>query len=207
MSEVLDRADSIFGTSPVMAILRGFGPERTVQLANRAWDLGLACVEVPVQSPTDEESLRRTVQAGAARGMPVGAGTVISVHQVQRVAELGAAFTVSPGLDDDVVRASLEAGLPSLPGIATASDLQGALRLGLTWVKAFPASVLGVAWFAAMRGPFPQVRFVATGGMDAHNARSFWDAGATMIAVGSALIDEAQLPMLAELINSAEGDR
>lgn len=191
--------DLIFGASPVMAILRGFGPERTVELAQRAWDLGLVCVEVPVQDDRDAEALRATAEAGAARGMTVGAGTIITPEQVDRVAALGAGFTVSPGFDPEVVRASLAAGLPALPGVATATDVQLAVRFGLTWLKAFPASVLTPAWFTAMRGPFPQVRFCATGGIDATNAQTFLDAGARLVAVGSALADEAQLPALAAL--------
>lgn len=193
------KTDELFGGARVMAILRGLGPERTVQLAHRAWDLGLVCVEVPVQSETDAETLRATAREGAARGMIVGAGTVIDPAQVPHLAELGAGFTVSPGLDPDVVAASHDAGLPSLPGVGSATDVQRAVRLGLTWVKAFPASVLGTGWFRAMHGPFPQVSFVATGGMDAGNAAAYLDAGARMIAVGSALADPDQLPALAEL--------
>jgi len=98
------------------------------------------------------------------------------------------------------VRASHAAGLPALPGVATATEAQHALGEGLTWLKAFPASVLGTGWFPAMRGPFPQARFVATGGMDSSNARAFLDAGARVVAVGSALEDEAQLPALAALL-------
>lgn len=206
-AEGADDAEAMFARSPVMAILRGFGPDRTVELAIRAWDLGLTCVEVPVQNDADAEALRATVQAGAARGMPVGAGTVVDPDQVREVAELGAGFIVSPGFDPDVVRASLDAGLPALPGVATATDVQLAARFGLTWLKAFPASVLSPAWFAAMRGPFPQVRFCATGGIDATNAASFLDAGARMVAVGSALADDTQLPALAALVGAGRPAR
>jgi len=80
--------------------------------------------------------------------------------------------------------------------------VQAAMHLGLTWLKAFPASVLGTPWFRAMAGPFPDARFVATGGMDATNAGSFLEAGARVVAVGSALEDPAQLPRLAELLAS-----
>ncbi len=134
--------------------------------------------------------------------MPVGAGTIVRSEQVDLVAGIGAAFTVSPGLDPEVVRASWAAGLPALPGVGTATDVQLAVKLGLTWLKAFPASVLTPAWFAAMRGPFPQVRFCATGGVDAVNASTFLDAGAQMVAVGSALADDRQLAALADLVRA-----
>lgn len=192
--------EDIFRDVPLMAILRGMGVERTLATATRAWDLGITAVEVPVQTPTDVEALRVLAEAARERGLTVGAGTVVSLEHVRQAAEAGAAFTVSPGFDVDVVRASHEAGLPALPGVSTATEVQHALTEGLTWLKAFPASLLGTGWFPAMRGPFPQARFVATGGMDSGNARSYLDAGVRVVAVGSALEDESQLPALAQLL-------
>ncbi|NYE48166.1 Entner-Doudoroff aldolase [Spinactinospora alkalitolerans] len=191
--------DETFADRPVMAILRGMPREETVALATRAWDLGITAVEVPVQTPDAMPSLRAAVEAGAERGRLVGAGTVITTEQVTAVAQAGAAFTVAPGLDPAVAAASLARGLPHLPGVATPTEIQQALRHGLEWVKAFPASALGTAWFAAMRGPFPGLKIVATGGMDARNAAEYLDAGARVVAVGSALTDPVQVDLLAEL--------
>jgi Entner-Doudoroff aldolase len=192
--------DQLFGAAPLMAILRGMGVERTLATATRAWDLGITVVEVPVQTPADIEALRVLAEAARERGLVVGAGTVISPEHVRQAADAGAAFTVSPGLDLEIVRASHEAGMPALPGVSTATEVQHALREGLTWMKAFPASLLGAGWFPAMRGPFPQARFVATGGMGSANAREFLAAGVRVVAVGSALEDDAQLPALAKLL-------
>lgn len=192
--------DELFANSPVMAIFRGMTPQRSVELAAHAWDLGLDCVEVPLQDEQSARALEATVAAGAAHGRKVGAGTVITVEGVRRAAESGAAFTVAPGLDPDVARASVAAGMPHLPGVATASDVQQALSLGLTWLKAFPATVLGTGWFRAMAGPFPAVPFVATGGIDADNAAAYLDAGARVVAVGSALEDPSQAGRLADVL-------
>ncbi|WDZ93066.1 bifunctional 4-hydroxy-2-oxoglutarate aldolase/2-dehydro-3-deoxy-phosphogluconate aldolase [Nocardiopsis sp. HUAS JQ3] len=192
--------DGLFGGHRVLAILRGMPVDTTVALAERAWDLGVTAVEVPARDAPGLEALRATVRAGAERGHPVGAGTVITPEQVRDVAGAGAAFTVAPGFDAEVMAASEAAGMPHLPGVATPSDIQGVLRAGGRWVKAFPATSLGSAWFRAMHGPFPDVRIVATGGMDARNAREYLDAGARMVAVGSALADPEQIPLLAELV-------
>ncbi|SCL20281.1 2-keto-3-deoxy-phosphogluconate aldolase [Micromonospora rhizosphaerae] len=192
--------EDIFGSAVVMAILRGLPPRETVELATRAWDLGIDVVEVPVQTTDAVRSLKAAVAAGRERGRGVGAGTVITVDQVRTVAEIGVTFTVAPGLDDAVVAASVAAGLPHLPGVSTASEIQQALRHGLTWVKAFPANVLRPDWFVAMRAPFPQVTFVATGGVDAHNAPDYLAAGARVVAVGSALSDPEQLERLAAVL-------
>jgi Entner-Doudoroff aldolase len=174
--------------SRVLVILRGHGA-RTVELCERAWDAGVALVEVPVQGPPDLEALGAAVAAGRRRGAPVGAGTVVSADLVAQVAAAGAAFTVAPGLDEDVLAASHAAGLPHLPGVATASEISRALRLGVNWLKAFPAAALGASWFSAMRGPFPQARFVATGGVTAANARELLTAGAAAVALGSGFAD------------------
>ncbi|MFK4730714.1 bifunctional 4-hydroxy-2-oxoglutarate aldolase/2-dehydro-3-deoxy-phosphogluconate aldolase [Agromyces mediolanus] len=192
--------EELLGGAPVMAIFRGLGARRSLELVERAWGLGIDAVELPIQSDDDVEALRVVAAAARERGRVVGAGTVVTVEQVELAARAGAAFTVSPGFDEAVVRASAEAGLPPLPGVATATEVQRATALGLSWLKAFPASALGPGWFRAMRGPFPGVRFVATGGMDADNAGGFLAAGVRSVAVGQALEDESQLPRLAELL-------
>ena len=191
--------EDVFGDDRIMAILRGLPERETVELASRAWDLGIRLVEVPVQTPDALPSLRAAVAAGRERGLPVGAGTVISLEQVREVAASGAAFTVAPGFDPAVATASAGMGLPHLPGVATPGEIQAALRHGLTWLKAFPASVLGTAWFTAMRGPFPQIKLVATGGLDARTAPDYLAAGARVVAVGSALADPAQVDLLSKL--------
>jgi Entner-Doudoroff aldolase len=192
--------DTAFDGRPLMAILRGFDPQRTVELACRAWDLGIEWVEVPIQSEDGVEALAAAVEAGRDRGMGVAAGTVTTRERVRRAADAGASFAVAPGLDPDVAAAGAEDGLPYLPGVATASEIQAAGRLGLRWLKVFPAAALGPQWIRMMLGPFPEARFVATGGADASNAKEFLDAGARVVGVGSALEDPAQLDRLAALL-------
>lgn len=190
----------LFEGQRLMAILRGLGVERSVALARQAWELGIDCVELPIQSSRDLDALHAVVVAGAQLGKSVGAGTVVSLDHVRQAREAGAAFTVSPGYDPGVVRASWEAGMPPLPGVATASEVQAAMSAGLTWLKAFPAAALGPAWFTNMAGPFPAVKFVATGGMDASNAEAYLACGVRVVAVGSALADPGQLPRLAAIV-------
>ncbi|MBG6105024.1 bifunctional 4-hydroxy-2-oxoglutarate aldolase/2-dehydro-3-deoxy-phosphogluconate aldolase [Micromonospora sp. NBC_00330] len=195
--------DHIFGGARVMAILRGLPVAETVRLAERAWDLGIDVVEVPVATADAVPALRAAVEAGAERDRIVGAGTVLDVEQVAAAADAGARFTVAPGLDLAVADAAAARGLPHLPGVATPTEAQQALRHGLTWLKAFPAISLGPAWFKAVAGPLPQLRFVATGGLDAGNAGAFLQAGVRVVAVGSALSDPTQLDALAKLTRSS----
>ncbi|MGI8335655.1 bifunctional 4-hydroxy-2-oxoglutarate aldolase/2-dehydro-3-deoxy-phosphogluconate aldolase [Actinomadura scrupuli] len=182
-----------------MAILRGFDPQRTVELAQRAWDLGIGAVEVPIGDAGQLPALEAAVLAGRERGLPVGAGTVLTPEHVSAAADAGAAYTIAPGLDVAVLTASVAAGMPHLPGVATPTEVQQAVRAGCSWVKAFPASVLGPAWFREIHGPFPGLRLVATGGVDGHTASQYLAAGARVVAVGSALADPTQLDLLAAL--------
>lgn len=192
--------DEIFAGAPLMALFRHTTTERAIALAEQAWELGIEHVEIPLQSDEDRRTLAELARRGADRGRLVGAGTVVRAEQVAAAVDAGAAFIVSPGFDPRIVEAAHAAGLPALPGVATPSEVQLATAMGLDWLKAFPATHLGTGWFKHVRGPFPEVRFVATGGIDASNARAFLDAGVRCVAVGSALEDPAQLEALAALL-------
>ncbi|MCJ1673703.1 MULTISPECIES: bifunctional 4-hydroxy-2-oxoglutarate aldolase/2-dehydro-3-deoxy-phosphogluconate aldolase [unclassified Rathayibacter] len=195
--------DEVFAGAPLMAILRGMGVERSIALATTAWDLGIDSVEVPLQTAEDEVALREVARLGAERGKTVGAGTIVRPEQVALAREAGAGYLVSPGLDQRILAAAGAVDLPLLPGVATPSEVQLAASLGLTWLKAFPATWLGAGWFKHIRGPFPGIRFVATGGLDAANVSDFLDAGVRVAAVGSALEDPAQLARLGALLAAA----
>lgn len=191
--------DNLFAGQSVMAILRGFDPARTVALCQRAWDIGIDVVEVPVQSADALPSLHAAIAAGRDRDRPVGAGTIVTPEQVRLVHQAGAVFTVAPGYDPKVAAECAALRLPHLPGVATASEIGQALRTGHTWLKAFPASELGTGWVRAQLAPFPTVTFVATGGVGADNAKSFLAAGCRVVAIGSALQDPRQLDLLGKL--------
>lgn len=199
-------ADAFFSAAfdqcPVMVIIRGKSPEETLDLCARAWDLGVALVEVPIQDDRAVEALRAAVAAAREHGRPVGAGTVRTPEQVRVAAAAGAAFTVSPDWVAEVGEAAREAGLPHLPGVATPTEVGQAIAGGHRWLKAFPASALGRAWFKAMSGPFPQARFVAVGGVDPDNAAGFLAAGARAIGAAGALHRDGAL---ARLVTAAGG--
>jgi 2-keto-3-deoxy-6-phosphogluconate aldolase len=107
--------DAAFAGAPLMAILRGMGVERSIRLAETAWDLGIDSVEVPLQTAQDEDALRALGERARARGKSVGAGTIITPAQIAVAADAGAAYLVSPGIDPEVVRAAQEAGGPRRP--------------------------------------------------------------------------------------------
>lgn len=196
----VDEFQAALASTPVMAVLRGLSPSETVRLAELAWSIGVSEVEVPIESPDAVPSLAAAIAAGRERGRAIGAGTIVTTGQLRTAIEHGAAYGVSPGLDVEILRAAFEADWPFLPGVSTPSEILVARRIGLTWIKAFPATVLGTGWFAAMRGPFPEIRLIATGGIDGHNAAEFLRAGASVVGVGRAFDDPAQRDKLAELV-------
>ncbi len=131
---------------------------------------GINTVEITLRTPAGLEAIRAT----SALGSTIGAGTVLTPQQVDECADAGARFIVSPGFDDDVVARAQERGLDVLPGIATATELQRALRAGLDTVKFFPADRLGgLPTISSFAGPFPYVGFMPSGGVTAANAAEY----------------------------------
>jgi len=189
--------ETLFGDQRLMAILRGMPPDETVALATRLWDAGVTVLEIPIATPDAVGSLRAAVAAGRDGGLRVGAGTVITPEQAGTAAAAGAAYTVAPGLDLTVLAASLAAGLPHLPGVGTASEVQRARAAGCRWQKAFPAKPLGAGWISALHGPF-----VATGGLSVADVRPFLTAGASVVALGAALADPSQLDEIGHLLTA-----
>ena len=128
---------------------------------------GLPVAEVTFRTAAADEAIR----VMAARGdVLVGAGTVLTVAQVDQAVAAGARFVVSPGLSRAVVERCAEHGVPALPGAVTATEVQAALELGITTVKFFPAAASGgPAAIAALAAPFGGVRFVPTGGVSPTN--------------------------------------
>jgi 2-dehydro-3-deoxyphosphogluconate aldolase/(4S)-4-hydroxy-2-oxoglutarate aldolase len=141
-------------------------------------------VEVTADTPGAIDAVRRAARAGA----PVGAGTIGSAMEVHAFGEAGAAFLVSPGVTPEVVRVAVELGVPAVPGALSPTEIATAQRAGATAVKLFPASLGGPGYLRVLRGPFSDVRFIPTGGIELADVRPWLDAGATCVGFGSALV-------------------
>ena len=172
-----------FSGSPVMVIIRGLSPDDAVANARKAWACGVRLVEVTVESENGLHALEAVVRAAAGQHT-VGAGTVTTPQRLEAAVAVGARFGVAPDLDTETIHAAEHAGVPFLPGVATPTEAGQALRLGVTAVKAFPASSLGAPWVSALSGPYPDLRVVATGGVSVANAGSFMKAGSLGLGVG-----------------------
>lgn len=155
---------------------------------------GIRCAELTLRTPAGLHAIAAV--AGTA-DFVVGAGTVITLDDLDRVIDAGAEFIVSPGFDDELVARALERGVPVLPGTATASEVQRAAKVGLDVVKFFPADRLGgLPTIAALSAPFVGMGFVPSGGVTLTNAVEYlghpavpavsgsWMATRTLIAAG-----------------------
>ncbi|MBQ1023602.1 bifunctional 4-hydroxy-2-oxoglutarate aldolase/2-dehydro-3-deoxy-phosphogluconate aldolase [Micromonospora sp. C95] len=151
---------------------------------------GLTAVEVTLRTAAGLDA----IAALAARGdLTVGAGTVLTVEQAERAIEAGARFVVTPGFAPAVVRACQQAGVPVVPGAATATEIQMALDAGLNVVKFFPAQQLGgAAMIKALAAPFRDVRFIPTGGITAEVIAGYLALPA-VLAVGASWMVAADL--------------
>lgn len=175
---------TILDGQSVLAIVRFRAPCDLAAIFGAIRRGGIGLVEVTADTPGALEAVRASAIAGA----PVGAGTIRSVGQARAFAEAGAAFLVSPGVSVDVVRMAVERRVPAVPGALTPTEISTALDAGATAVKLFPARLGGPDYLRALRGPFADVAFVPTGGIEIDEVRSWLDAGATAIGLGSALV-------------------
>ncbi len=150
---------------------------------------GIPCAEVTFRTDAAAQSIR--LMSETYPEMLVGAGTVLKTGQVDAAIEAGAEFIVSPGLNPKIVRYCQEKGIPVYPGVATASEIEQALELGLSVVKFFPAEVNGgVKAIKALSGPYIQLRFMPTGGINADNIKDYLACPQVIACGGSWMVRE-----------------
>ncbi|MDU0366199.1 bifunctional 4-hydroxy-2-oxoglutarate aldolase/2-dehydro-3-deoxy-phosphogluconate aldolase [Microbacterium sp. KSW4-17] len=152
---------------------------------------GIPCAEITLRTPAALKAIR----AIAGRSdFAVGAGTVTTVAQVDAAVDAGATYLVSPGFDDAVAERAAARGVPLVPGIATATEIQRAVAAGLDHLKVFPAAAVGgPAALRAFAGPFPDVRFLPSGGVSAANAGEYLALPSVFAVSGSWMVPSAAL--------------
>lgn len=159
-------------------------------LAAALADGGLPCAEITLRTAAGQAAISIMAQQ---RNLLVGAGTVLDAGQAERAIEAGARFIVSPGFDEEVVRRCQELSVAVLPGAATATEIQRARRAGLRVVKFFPAETLGgVRALDALSAPFPDLRFIPTGGISPGNLQPYLTRS-VVLAVGGSWMVSRQL--------------
>ena len=162
----------ILALSPVMPVIVLDRVDDAVPLANALVSGGIRVLEVTLRTPAALDCVR-AIRAGVPQAI-VGVGTITTVADLNAAREAGAMFGVSPGITPELLSHVVTIGFPFLPGTMTPSDVMRALDAGFTAMKLFPARQAGgIEMLKALGGPFPQVMFCPTGGIDADSAAAF----------------------------------
>lgn len=163
--------DELMAIQPVIPVITIERVEDAAPLAETLVAAGLPVLEVTLRTPAAAECI---AAMSKVKGAIAGAGTVLNTTDLQRALDNGARFIVTPGLSTSVTTQTQKAGIPILPGVATATELMAGLDLGLTRFKFFPAEQAGGrAMLDALKGPFGHVRFCPTGGITLDLARDY----------------------------------
>ncbi len=178
----MDVLDAI-RTDRAVAVIRGEQVRDPAGLAKTLADAGIRTVEFTFTIPR----VLGAIEAAASSDAVVGAGTVLDERQARDALAAGARFLVSPACVPAVAGVAAEAGVPVFLGALTPTEVSAAVKAGTTAVKLFPAGLGGPRYLRDLRGPFPGVAFVPSGGVTEQNAREFLDAGAVAVYAGSSL--------------------
>lgn len=182
----------------LVAILRGIKPEEVAEIVTGLLATGFQAIEIPLNSPDPLRSIEiaaKTAEQHAHGACLIGAGTVLSVDDVNAVKSSGGNLVVSPNANEAVIEATIESGMVSLPGVFTATEAHMALAKGASGLKFFPASVLGPKGIAAIKVILPaDAEVCAVGGVDPGNFPDYFAAGVRGFGLGSCLYAPGKPP-------------
>ncbi|MGQ9488038.1 MAG: bifunctional 4-hydroxy-2-oxoglutarate aldolase/2-dehydro-3-deoxy-phosphogluconate aldolase [Armatimonadota bacterium] len=178
----------------VVGILRLPEPDHAMRALEVAIGHGLRAVEVTMTTPNALQILQEARKRWDGKAL-VGAGTVLTAEEAQQVIDAGAQFVVSPILDEGMLQTALKHDVPPVPGVFSPTEAYRAWQMGAPVVKVFPAVTLGIQFFRELKAPLPQIRLMAVGGINAHNAAEYLHAGADMVGVGGALFPKQAITM------------
>jgi len=172
-------------TREIIAILRGVKPSEANEVCDVLIRAGISIIEIPLNSPDPLVSIANVAKAFAGKA-EIGAGTVLTVENVEAVKAAGGQLIVSPDTNEAVITRTRALGMKSYPGVFTPSDAFKAIRAGASGLKFFPAEVLGPKGIKAMKAVLPKdLPLYAVGGANPDNFREYFDAGCVGFGLGS----------------------
>lgn len=171
----------------IVAILRGVSPEEVEGLGGALIEAGISRIEVPLNSPKAFQSIEQLARK-YGNVAEIGAGTVLTEDDVERVSQAGGSLIVSPNANVSVIRRTKSLGLKSFPGVLSPTECFSALSAGADALKFFPASILGLSGFMALKAVLPKdTQTFAVGGVGEADFSSWISAGVTGFGIGTAL--------------------
>lgn len=179
----------LFTKAPIVGIVRNLSVEDIIEILPLYRDAGLTTIEITMNTP-DAEAMIRYALEHYADGLNIGAGTVCTMADLEKALAAGAQFIVTPIIDEHVIRACVERGIPIFPGAFTPSEIHRAWSLGASMVKVFPTTSLGPAYISDLKGPLNHIKLLPTGGVSLANMTQFFKARADGVGIGSQLFDK-----------------
>ena len=171
----------------IVAILRGVTPDEVIAVSQTLYDAGIRVVEVPLNSPEPFVSIEKLSKTFADK-MVVGAGTVLSVQEVNVLKAHGGEISVSPDCNEEVISRAVALGMEPLPGVFTPTEAFAAIHAGAKHLKLFPAEMASPATIKAWKAVLPKhVKIYAVGGVTPENMGDWLSAGASGFGIGSSL--------------------
>ncbi len=189
--ETIQKIDS----EKVIAIVRGANAEQAMKVADALYAGGIRLLELtfnmkqPELNPMTASAIKAIGEKYEGK-MLVGAGTVTSTELVEMAFASGAKFIISPDVNEQVIRRTVELGMVSMPGALTPTEAMDAHEAGADYVKLFPAGDLGCSYIKSVRAPLSHIKFTAVGGVNENNAADFMKAGVVGLGVGGNLANK-----------------
>ena len=175
---------------PIIAVLRAKDAADYDAVVDVLSANGVHSIELTLSTPGTFEHLP-TLLANAGDDLEIGVGTITTVEDAQRAIDAGAQYLVTPLINLDIIALALKHRMPVFPGGLTPSELHSAWQAGATAVKIFPAQTVGAKYGSHLRGPFPYLKFVPSGGVSFDDIPAWLNAGATAVSLGGPLIGDA----------------
>jgi 2-dehydro-3-deoxyphosphogluconate aldolase / (4S)-4-hydroxy-2-oxoglutarate aldolase len=176
----------------LVAVIRGARPDQIVPIARALKEGGIRTLEITVETPKVCDLIER-VKDELGDEIIVGAGTVLDPETARAAIMAGAEFIFSPTVNVETIKMAKRYGVISIPGALTPTEILTAYEHGADIIKVFPADALGVGYFKNVKGPFPHIPLMPTGGVNLDNLASFLKAGAVAAGLGGSLINPAKL--------------
>ena len=180
--EVLEKVKDL----GLLAVIRGPSAELTVKMVEALVAGGVLGIEITYSTPNAEDVVR-TLSKMLGNGIVLGMGTLTKPEQALSAREAGANFIVSPVCESNLVKSMVESGLLTMAGALTPTEVLHAYNLGADVIKIFPGSLGGPAYLKALKGPFPYIPMMPTGGVSAYNVAEWFSTGVVAVGAGSEL--------------------
>jgi len=172
-----------------LAVVRLPNPSDAEPVAEALLNGGVSAIEITLSTPNTFEVIQK-ISDDFKEDALVGIGSVTTIEQATKAIEAGAKYVVCPVFKPEIIKATFELGIPTIPGCFTPSEIQSAYEAGAQVIKVFPADRLGMSYFKSIKAPLPHLNLIPTGGVTLTNAGEWLQNGAFAVGLGSALMDK-----------------